>query len=100
MSLVTILAIALVCAAASAVNGLVGASFLLIMWMWLYGGVIPMVPQVLKVPAQYAWAPHLLLPLIVFLLVWQWFLRGRIGPQTGLRDVVREVMRRRRASYA
>src|SRR6266508_3355757 len=73
----TILVIA---AGASAVNGLVGAIFLFIIWMWLYGGVLPSIWLYLREPANHPWAPHLLLPLIVFLLVWQYRFRGKIGP--------------------
>ena len=91
----TIVMIALVAAAASAVNGLVGAIFLFVIWMWLYGGVIPSIGVYLREPANHSWAPHLLLPLIVFLLVWQYRLRGRIGPSWGLRHVIRQVMARR-----
>jgi hypothetical protein len=94
MPLVTIIAIALVTAAASAVNGLVGAIFLLIIWVWLYGGVLPMIPIYLKQQAAYPWAPHLLLPLALFLLVWQFWLRGRIGPSWTLGDVIRNMTRR------
>jgi hypothetical protein len=101
MSLSTIIAIAVVAAAASAVNGLVGAIFLFVIWMWLYGGVLPSIPIYLKEPPQYPWAPHLLLPLIVFLLFWQYRLRGKIGPAWGLRDLVRQAMARRGdASFA
>jgi hypothetical protein len=97
MPVVTMIAIALVTAAAAAVNGLVGAIFLLIIWVWLYGGVLPMVPLYLKVPAEHTWAPHLLLPLALFLLIWQFRLRGRIGPSWTLGDVIRNTMRRREA---
>ena len=34
-------------------------------------------------PAQITdniWAPNLLIPVILFLIIWQWRLRGRIGP--------------------
>jgi hypothetical protein len=95
MPFTTMLAIAVVAAAASAVNGLVGAIFLFIIWMWLYGGVLPSIPIYLKEPAQYPWAPHLLLPLILFLLVWQYRLRGKIGPSWGLRHLYRQYMARR-----
>ncbi len=95
MELSTIIAIAVVAAAASAVNGLVGAIFLFVIWMWLYGGVLPSIPIYLKEPPQYPWAPHLLLPLIAFLLFWQYRLRGKIGPSWGLRHLVRQYMERR-----
>ena len=95
MEFSTMVVIAIVAAAASAVNGLVGAIFLFIIWMWLYGGVLPSIPIYLKEPAQYPWAPHLLLPLIAFLLFWQYRLRGKIGPSWGLRHLVRQYMERR-----
>jgi uncharacterized membrane protein len=98
MTIITTLAIAFVSAAAAAVNGLVGAIFLFIIWIWLHGGVIPMVGPYLRQEPQYAWAPHLLLPLIVFLLVWQWKLRGKIGPQWGIRELVQRI--RTRNTYA
>ncbi|HEU5317521.1 MAG TPA: hypothetical protein VFX49_15520, partial [Chloroflexota bacterium] len=41
MPLSAIVTIAIVAAAASAVNGLVGAIFLFVIWMWLYGGALP-----------------------------------------------------------
>ncbi len=100
MPIVTILAIALVTAAASAMNGIIGAIFLLIIWIWLYGGVIPMIPLYLRVPAENPWAPHLIWPLIIFLLIWQFRLRGRIGPSWGIRDLVRRWTERRGDSYA
>jgi uncharacterized membrane protein len=99
MPLVTILAIAFVTAAAAAVNGIVGAIFLSIIWVWLYGGVLPMVPIYLKETPQHTWAPHLLLPVILFLLVWQFRLRGRIGPSWGIRDLVRRMLPRRESSF-
>ena len=96
MPISIVLAIAFVCAAAAAVNGFVGAIFLLLMWLWLYGGVPWTIYVYLKEPMAYAWAPHLLLPLALFLVIWQWKLRGKIGPQWGLRHVIRELVRRRR----
>jgi hypothetical protein len=98
--ILTVLGIAAVTAAASAMNGFIGAIFLTIIWIWLYGGVLPMVPLYLKVPAQNTWAPHLLLPLILFLIVWQLRLRGRIGPSWGLRHLINQSMRRRQRSFA
>jgi hypothetical protein len=95
MSLLTIVSIALVCAAAAAVNGIVGAIFLSIIWIWLSGGVLPMVYPWLKRSAEFTWVPQLLLPLIVFLLIWQWRLRGRIGPSWGLRQFIRDRLGRR-----
>src|SRR5688500_18823804 len=102
MPLSTILVIALVCAAAAAVNGLVGAIFLMIMWVWLYGGVLPMIPLYLKQQPNAPWSPHLLLGLAVLLLVWQYRFRGKIGPQWTLRDVWNSYMdrRQRRAELA
>src|SRR5688572_11787784 len=72
MPFVTILIIALVCAAAAAVNGLVGAIFLFIMWVWLYGGVLPMIPLYLKQEANAPWSPHILLFVALLLLIWQY----------------------------
>jgi hypothetical protein len=95
MSPTIILAIALVCSAAAAVNGFIGSMFLLLIWLWLYGGVLPSIGVYLKVPPNYPWAPHLILPLVAFLCFWQWKLRGKIGPQWGLRHVIRQVVRRR-----
>lgn len=95
MPFTIILTIALVAAAASAVNGLVGAIFLFVIWMWLYGGVLPSVPLYLREPANHPWAPHLLLPLILFLLIWQYRLRGRLGPSWGLRDLIGQIIARR-----
>lgn len=96
MDITTILAIALVSAAAAAVNGFIGSIFLLLIWLWLYGGALPSIWQYLRVQPNYAWAPHLILPLVLFLIVWQWKLRGKIGPQWGLMDLIR----RRRARGA
>ena len=100
MPITTILAIAFVTAAASAVNGLVGAAFLLIIWIWLYGGVLPMVGPILQQTPQYAWTPHLLIPLMLFLLIWQFRLRGKIGPSWGPRDLIRRITSRRDSSFA
>lgn len=95
MPLSAILTIAFVAAAASAVNGLVGAIFLFVIWMWLYGGAIPSINLYLREPASHPWAPHLLLPLIVFLIFWQYRLRGKIGPSWGLRDLISRMSSRR-----
>ena len=91
----TILVIALVCAAAAAVNGLVGAIFLFIMWIWLYGGVLPMIPLYLRQQPNAPWSPHLLLVLAVLLLIWQYRFRGKIGPSWGFRDIVNDFIERR-----
>ena len=95
MPLATILVIALVCAAAAAVNGLVGAIFLLIMWIWLYGGVLPMIPLYLKQQPAAPWSPHLLLILAILLLIWQYRFRGKIGPSWTARDLWNSYMARR-----
>ena len=95
MPLSAILTIAIVAAAAAAVNGLVGAIFLFVIWMWLYGGALPSIRLYLREEPAYAWAPHLLLPLCVFLLFWQYRLRGKIGPSWGLRHLYRQMMNRR-----
>jgi hypothetical protein len=94
MPLGAILSIALVAAFASAVNGLVGAIFLFVIWMWLYGGALPSINLYLREAPAYPWAPHLLLPLIVFLLFWQYRLRGKIGPSWGLRHLFRQLTSR------
>ena len=100
MPILTTLIIAFVTAIASAVNGLIGAIFLFIIWVWLYGGVLPMVGLYLKRPAEHTWAPHLLLPLILFLLIWQFRLRGKIGPSWGLSDLIRRYTERRERRLA
>ncbi len=95
MPLTTVIGIAAVCAFASAVNGYLGAGFCLFTWMVLLGMINDSVKQPVHID-QYTWAPHLLVPVAIFLIVWQWRLRGRIGPQWGLRD----LFRRRRDSFA
>ena len=100
MPMTTIVVIALVCAFAAAVNGLVGAIFLLIMWIWLYGGVLPMIPIYLKQEPAAPWSPHLLLLLAVVLLVWQYRFRGKIGPPTTARDLWNSFMARRQNAGA
>jgi hypothetical protein len=96
MPLNVVLTIAAVCAFASAVNGILGAAFLLFTWMVLMGMIrqSEIGPVVI---AQWTWTPHLLLPVALFLIVWQVWLRGRIGPQFGLRDL---FFRRRTDSFA
>ena len=91
----TILVIALVCAAAAAVNGLVGAIFLMIMWVWLYGGVLPMIPLFLRQEPVAPWSPHLLPVLALLLLIWQFRFRGKIGPSWGFRELWQGFMARR-----
>ena len=95
MPLNVIVIIALVCAFAAAVNGLVGAIFLIIMWIWLYGGVLPMIPLYLKQEPAAPWSPHVLLGLAVLLLIWQYRFRGKIGPPTTPRDLWNSFMERR-----
>ena len=91
----TVLGISLICAFAAAVNGYLGAGFLLFLWMVLLGMINDSVKQPVHI-TQYTWSPHMLLPVALFLLIWQWRLRGRIGPQYGIRD----LLRRNRSSYA
>ena len=98
MSITVILTIAALISFAACVNGYLGATFTLFMWVVLTG----MVRQQVAIPGQgytqitqYTWAPNLLLPLSLFLIVWQMRLRGRIGPRRGVRDLLR-----RRSSYA
>ncbi|HET7769369.1 MAG TPA: hypothetical protein VFN74_11395 [Chloroflexota bacterium] len=100
MPLTTIIVIALVCAFAAAVNGLVGAIFMLILWIWLYGGVLPMIPLYLKQEPVAPWSPHLLLVLAILLLVWQYRFRGKIGPPTTARDLWSSFMERRQRASA
>ena len=95
MPITTIIVIALVCAFAAAVNGLVGAIFMFIMWIWLYGGVLPMIPLYLKQQPAAPWSPHLLLVVAVILLIWQYRFRGKIGPPTTARDLWNSFMERR-----
>ena len=97
MPISTIIVIAAVCAFAATVNGYLGAGFLLFTWMVLQGMIndsMRLDPAIRIV--KYTWAPHLLVPVALFLIFWQWRLRGRIGPQWGLRD----LFRRRGSSYA
>lgn len=92
MPLNVIIAIALLACFAACVNGYLGAGFLLFLYIVLQGIVRQRVNLPSGPPAvitEHTWAPNLLLPVIVFLVVWQWRLRGRIGPQSGLRDLFR-----------
>ena len=98
MPISAIVVIALVCAFAAAVNGLVGAIFLLIMWIWLYGGVLPMIPLYLKEEPAAPWSPHILLFLALLLLVWQYRFRGKIGPSWTARDLWSSYMARRQGA--
>jgi hypothetical protein len=100
MPLTTIVALALVCAFGAAVNGLVGAIFLFIMWIWLYGGVLPMIPLYLREEPAAPWSPHLLLVVALFLLIWQYRFRGKIGPPTTPRDLWDAYMARRQRASA
>jgi hypothetical protein len=95
MPLSTIIGIAVICAFASAVNGYLGAGFLLFLWMVLLGIINDSVKEPVHI-TQNTWAPYLAIPVALFLIFWQWKLRGRIGPQFGIRD----IFRRRRSSYA
>jgi uncharacterized membrane protein len=96
MPITVILVIALICVLASMQNGYLGAFFLFFMWGVLVGMIRDSVKQPVHI-TEYTWAPHLLWPVIIFLVVWQWRLRGRIGPPTTLWDLLR---RRRTSSYA
>ena len=100
MPIGTVIGIAFVIAVASAVNGYLGAGFCLFLWVVLLGIINDSVrydPAIRIV--KYTWAPHLLVPVAIFLILWQLRLRGRIGPQFGLRDVMR-LFRRPGSSYA
>jgi hypothetical protein len=95
MPIQTVVGIALICAFASAVNGYLGGGFLLFLWMVLLGIINDSVKEPVHI-TQYTWAPHLLVPVALFLIFWQARLRGRIGPQFGVRDLIR----RRGSSFA
>ena len=74
---------------ASFVNGYLGAGLATFAWLVLLGIVrqpVAVTAEVLQV-TENTWAPHLLLPLTLFLIVWQARLRGRITPHIGLRDI-------------
>ena len=92
MPLSTILSIAIICAFASAVNGILGAGFLLFGWVVLLGIIRDSVIEPVHI-TEYTWAPHLLLPVLIFLIFWQLRLRGKIGPQFGPRDLFRRAQR-------
>lgn len=99
MPLNVILSIAFLACFAACVNGYLGAAFLTFLYFVLQGIVRQRVNLPSGPPAvitDNTWAPNLLIPVILFLIIWQWRLRGRIGPQWGLGD----LMRRRRASTA
>ena len=95
MPLNVIVGIALVLAFASAVNGYLGAGFCFFFWMVLLGMINDSVKQPVHID-KYTWSPHLLLPVALFLIIWQRRLRGHIGPQWGVRD----LFRRRNRSFA
>ena len=74
---------------ASFVNGYLGAGLAAFAWLVLLGIVrqpVAVTAEVLQV-TENTWAPHLLLPLVLFLIVWQARPRGRIAPHIGLRDI-------------
>jgi hypothetical protein len=83
-----IIGAALICAVASAVNGYLGAGFLLFGWIVLLGIIRDSIIEPVHI-TEYTWAPHLLLPVLIFLIIWQMRLRGHIGPQFGFRDIFR-----------
>src|SRR5262245_22290566 len=98
MPLNVILSIAILACFAACVNGYLGAGVLAFMWVVLLGIVRQKVLLPVGPPAQITentWAPNLLIPVIIFLIVWQWRLRRRIGPQWGLTDLVRMARRQR-----
>jgi len=70
----------LLCGIASAANGFTGAVFLVGTWVWLNFGLLPDVQRWgIRVEPYQRFLPHLLLVLIVFLLLWQIFWRGRLS---------------------
>jgi|GEM_PF-2801490 len=102
MPVSVILGIAAILAFAAVVNGYLGGFLLLFVWMVLEGMIRQRVvlPTGVAQITQYTWAPALLWPVAIFLFIWQWRLRGHIGPQIGPRDLMRNLMRRRRSGFA
>lgn len=83
-----ILSIAAVCAFAAAVNGILGAGVLFFTWMVLMGIIRQSEIGPITI-VEHTWTPHLLLPVALFLIIWQLRLRGHIGPQVGIGDLLR-----------
>lgn len=98
MPLTVILTIAAICCFAAAVNGILGAGFLLFTWAVLEG-IIRQSQTTPPTITDYTWTPHLLLPVVLFLLIWQVRLRGRIGPQVGPIEAARRLFGQRRSSF-
>jgi hypothetical protein len=95
MPVSVVVAVGLICAFASAVNGILGAGFLIFMWAVLVGMIRQSQVQAVQI-TEWTSMPHLLLPVALFLIIWQLRLRGKIGPQWGLRD----LLPRSRSGYA
>ena len=75
---------------ACVVNGYLGAGLAVFAWLVLLGVVrqpVAVGTEVLRV-TENTWAPHLLVPLAIFLAVWQAKLRGRIGGGASLRALL------------
>lgn len=74
---------------ACAVNGYLGAGLATFAWLVLLGIVnqpVAVTQDVLRVTDN-TWAPHLLVPLAIFLVIWQSKLRGRIAPHITIASI-------------
>ncbi len=74
---------------ACVVNGYLGAGLAIFGWVVLLGVVnqpVAVGADVLRV-TENTWAPHLLVPLALFLATWQARFRGRLGAGISLRGL-------------